>query len=104
MLALSDSSMELLLSIALLAVFIVGVELTSMGWTDAGLAGRLTGLFGSRADLGWPSGVQEDDDHRWPDRLELAAFERRPSSSAWVAEILEDHVRPVPVIPVRRIR
>jgi hypothetical protein len=96
--------MELLLSIALLALFIVGVELTSMGWTDAGLAGRLTGLFGSRADLGWPSGVQEDDDHRWPDRRELPVFERSLSSSAWVAEILEDHVHPVPVIPVRRIR
>jgi len=96
--------MELLLSAALLALFIVGVELTSMGWTDAGLAGRLTGLFGSRADLGWPSGVQEDDDHRWPDRLELPAFEARMSSHALVAEILEDHVRPVPVIPVRRIR
>jgi len=96
--------MELLLSIALLALFIVGVELTSMGWTDAGPAGRLTGLFGSRADIGWPSGVQEDDDHRWPDRHELPVFERRPSSDALVAEILEDHVRPVPVIPVRRIR
>jgi hypothetical protein len=96
--------MELLLSIALLAVFIVGVELTSMGWTDAGLAGRLTGLFGSRADLGWPTGVQEDDDHRWPGWLELAAFERSLSSSTWVAEILEDQVRPVPVSPVRRIR
>jgi hypothetical protein len=96
--------MELLLSIALLALFIVAVDLTSMGWTDAGLAGRLTGLFGSRADLGWPSGVQEDDDHRWPDRLELQTVERSPSSSSWVAEILEDHVRPVPVLPVRRIR
>jgi hypothetical protein len=96
--------MELLLSAALLALFIVGVELTSMGWTDADLAGRLTGLFGSRADLGWPTGVQEDDDHSWPDRLELPAFERSPSSNARVAEILEDHVRPVPVLPVRRIR
>jgi hypothetical protein len=96
--------MELLLSAALLALFIVGVELTSMGWTDAGLAGRLTGLFGSRADLGWPSGVQEDDDHRWPDRLELPAVEGRMSSRALVAEILEDHVRPVPVRPVQRIR
>jgi hypothetical protein len=96
--------MELLLSAALLALFIVGVELTSMGWTDAGLAGRLTGLFGSRADLGWPSGVQEDDDHRWPDRLELPVLEGRLSSNALVAEILEDHVRPVAVIPVRRIR
>jgi hypothetical protein len=96
--------MELLLSAALLALFIVGVELTSMGWTDADLAGRLTGLFGSRADLGWPSGVQEDDDHRWPARLELPAFEHSPSSRAWVAEIVEDHVRPVPVLPVRRIR
>jgi hypothetical protein len=96
--------MELLLSAALLAVFIVGVELTSMGWTDAGLAGRLTGLFGSRADLGWPCGVQEDDDHRWPDRPELPAFDGRLSSNALVAEILEDHVRPVPVLPVRRIR
>jgi hypothetical protein len=95
--------MELLLSAALLALFIVGVELTSMGWTDAGLAGRLTGLFGSRADLGWPSGVQEDDDHCWPDRLELPAVEDR-TSRALVAEILEDHVRPVPVIPVQRIR
>ena len=39
-----------------------------------------------------------------PDRLELPALERSPSSRAWVAEIVEDHVRPVPVIPVRRIR
>jgi hypothetical protein len=96
--------MDLLLSIALLVVFIVGVELTSMGWTDAGLAGRLTGLFGSRADLGWPSGVQEDDDHRWPERLLPRGVEPRRSSGDLVAEILEDHVRPVPVLPVRRIR
>jgi hypothetical protein len=96
--------MDLLLSIALLVVFIVGVELTSMGWTDAGLAGRLTGLFGSRADLGWPSGVQEDDDHRWLEGLLPRGVEPRRSSGDLVAEILEDHVRPVPVRPVRRIR
>ena len=23
------------------------------------------GFLGPRTDLGWPSGVQEDDDHRW---------------------------------------
>jgi hypothetical protein len=95
--------MELLLSIALLALFIVGVELTSMGWTDAGLAGRLAGLLGSLGDPAWPPGVQEDDDYRWPDQAQLEAFGRRRSSSA-LAEILEDHVRPVPVRPVQRIR
>jgi len=93
-----------MLSITLLALFIVGVELTSMGWTDEGLAGRLTGLFSSRVDPGWPSGVQEDDDHRWLDRLQPQGVERRSSSRSLVAEILEDHVRPVPVRPVRRIR
>ncbi len=96
--------MELLLSIALLALFIVGVELTSMGWTDAGLAGRLAGLFSSRVDLAWPAGVQEDDDHRWLERLQPKGVEHRRSSSELVAEILEDHVRPVPVWPVRRSR
>jgi hypothetical protein len=24
-----------------------------------------TGFLGPRTDLGWPSGVQEDDDHHW---------------------------------------
>jgi hypothetical protein len=95
--------MDLLLSIALLAVFIIGVELTSMGWSDTGLAGRLAGLFSSRVDLAWPTGVQEDDDHRWLEGLQPQGVGRRRSSSE-LAEILEDHVRPVPVRPVRRFR
>jgi hypothetical protein len=102
--------MDLLLSIALLAVFIVGVELTSMGWTDTGLAGRLAGLFSSRVDIAWPTGVQEDDDHRWPNWLEVPPVAHRQAPGAFGAagasdaEIIEDHVRPVPVRPVRRIR
>jgi hypothetical protein len=96
--------MELLLSIALLALFIVGVELTSMGWSDAGLAGRLSGLFSSRPDLAWPAGVQEDDDHRWSARFARPLVDHRQPAGASAAEIIEDHVRPVPVRPVRRIR
>jgi hypothetical protein len=93
--------MELLLSIALLALFIVGVELTSMGWTDASITGRLTGLFSSRVDLAWPAGVQEDDDHRWPARPDLHPGIARPWH-ADSAEIVERGVRPVPVSRVRR--
>jgi hypothetical protein len=95
--------MELIVSIALLALFIVGVELTSMGWTDTGLAGRLTGLFSSSADLAWPAGVQEDDDHRWLARLDLRPGIARPWP-ADAAEIVERGVRPVPVSRVRRTR
>ncbi len=95
--------MEILLSVALLALFIVGVELTSMGWTDGGLADRLTGLFSSRMDMAWPSGVQEDDDHRWPARVDTDPGIAR-SWHVDSAELVEGGVRPVPVCRVRRTR
>jgi len=51
--------------IAVLA-FVLGFAVIGLRWTDRHLPFSFgQGFIGYRADLGWPRGVQEDDDVHW---------------------------------------
>jgi len=107
--------MDLVLSVILLVLFVAVVELTATGGFGSsygpGVVDRLSALFTSHADLGWPRGVQEDDDHRWP----VGSFAPRVDHGDWApadwapaafGEIFEAGVEPVQVQPIgmQRVR
>ena len=47
-------------------VFALGFAVIGLRWTDRHLPFPFgQGFIGYRADLGWPQGVQEDDDVHW---------------------------------------
>ena len=97
--------MDLVLSIILLVLFVAVVELTATGGLGSsygpGVVDRLSALFASHADLGWPAGVQEDDDHRWPVGSFVPGVEPADRVPAAFGEILEAGVQPVQVQPIR---
>jgi hypothetical protein len=107
-------NLDLPLSILLLAAFIVGVNFT-MEPDDNSFTNRLASLFPSHGNPGWPTGVQEDDDHRWR-TMERAKIRPAPGERAIgdspiddghermaAAEIIDGPVQPAPVSRVRRI-
>jgi hypothetical protein len=89
--------MELLASIVLLGLFIVGVD--TIGGGDTGPdqpAERMAGLFRRLSELAWPIGVQEETDpSRWP-----AISTRRDGADASGSVIVEGRV---PAVSVRRV-
>jgi hypothetical protein len=102
--------MDLLLSIALLAAFIVAVD-AMLGADASGPAGRLTLLFASPDQLGWPRGVQETYERMtWNWSMSRPAA-GAPATGVTAAdldhlersgpEIIDDAVDPVPVTRVR---
>ncbi|TMD32726.1 MAG: hypothetical protein E6I94_00965 [Chloroflexi bacterium] len=100
--------MDLVLSVILLVLFVSVVELTATGGIGSGygpgVVDRLSALFASHADLGWPAGVQEDDDHRWPvGSLVPPTIDPSDWAPSAFGEILEAGVQPVRVQRVRRI-
>ena len=112
-------AMELLLSALLLVVFVVGVEFTAVGAAGYGIAGLFSGMFERSDRVAWPTGVQEDDEVRrrglTSQRKQIPAEPTAAALSPWqgdaettygawfVAEIVDEDVRPVPVEPVRRL-
>lgn len=97
--------MDLLLSVALLALFIVAVDVT-LGSDAAGPAGRLSLLFASPDQLGWPRGVQESYERlsvSWTRAATSAAVMALAyGESQWPApEIVEEGIAPVRVSRVR---
>ena len=99
--------MDLVLSVILLVLFVSVVELTATRGIGSGygpgVVDRLSALFASHADLGWPAGVQEDDDHRWPVGSLVPQIDASDGAPAAFGEILEAGVQPVRVQRVRRI-
>ncbi len=114
--------MDLLMSILLLAAFVVAVEVMAGSSVGEGIAGLFGLMFETPDRLAWPIGVQEDDDHRL---LSLVAGRasyianaagRAPYSAIgapvasggchdWPAvELVEGSIRPVPVEKIRRRR
>ena len=98
--------MELLLSVALLAGFIVAVDVT-LGGDASGPASRLAPLFASPDQLGWPRGVQESYERlpfNWS-RVARADHDRVPAvalEEQWATpDIVEGGIAPVEVVRVR---
>lgn len=117
--------MELLASIALLRLFIAGVQRLAAGELSPGNpAGRLAGLFGQTSGPVWPVGIQEETDppawsQVWGGSASVQAdaacpemAERHPlrsrtggtadASARWDVELVEGGVCPVPVAPLER--
>ena len=98
--------MDLLLSVALLTLLIVAVDVT-LGADASGPASRLTVLFASPDQLGWPRGVQENYEKLAMNWSRAARPQVEVSSSAAdefepaAPQIIEDGVAPVRVCRVR---
>jgi hypothetical protein len=120
-------TVELLASIALLWLFIAGVQRLAAGELSPGNpAGRLAGLFSQTSGPVWPVGTQEETDPlAWaPVRGGSASAQadatrpemvgRHPvrsraggtadASARWDVELIEGGVCPVPVAPLERPR
>ena len=100
--------------VASLIVIAMCMALGFMAMRAAGAAAQvMTQMFSSPADLGWPSGVQEDDDFHWSwSRLSARALQRPPASPSddsrarpEIVELLDGTgPRPSPVARHREVR
>jgi hypothetical protein len=86
---------------ALFIAILSGILLFTLRGAGAG-AQLLGGMFQSPAELGWPAGVQEDDDLRW--RWTATAPGDVSDAGATLAEIIElsEGSGPTPIRVARR--